>query len=178
MRTVLQAVGFLLNVYVAFARNTRRIYLSTALFNLANLVLYFCMKDWPAVLTYVLITVRSFVYTYMEPDPKTAWRKTVPILFCGLHMAVGIASIRDPWQLLTVVAPVTVCLSMWFWKGQLQKLRVGNVANAACWLAYNLHTGLYIIALTRVATIVANLAALYRNRTEREGKSRVETDDR
>lgn len=157
---VMQALGLGLNIFIALTHNTRRIYFYTFLFNAANLLIYMLTGDWAACASGVLITVRSVAYIYKE---KVA-RNLLPWLFISVHIILGLYLLTDVWQLLTILAPVTVCYSMWFWKGQFQKLRVGNIINAGLWLGYNIHAGLWLIAVCRIMTILANLFGMYRER--------------
>jgi hypothetical protein len=54
---------------------------------------------------------------------------------------------------------------MWFYK-TTQKLRVGNIIAAGLWFIYNIITGLYIISISRIITIIVNSIALYVHRKD------------
>lgn len=161
---VLQVVGVVLNIFIAYAHDTKKIYGLTFLFNLANLLLYFVTRDWGAAVSGTLITVRSLAYIFKERIPGD-W---LPWVFSALHIVLGTMAFESPWQLCIIVAPVAICFAMWFWKGQFQKLRVGNIINATLWMVYNFHMGLYLIGLCRFATVVANGSALWKNRKPKE----------
>lgn len=162
MTLILQFIGLFLNIIIAFTHDTRKIYGLTFLFNAANLAIYLVTGDSAAAISGTLITVRSLAYIYKDRMPKQM--EWLPWVFCLLHVYLGMTSIVNLWQVLTIIAPCTVCLTMWYWRGKFQKLRVGHIINASCWLVYNLYCGLYIIAVCRVMTILANTIALYKNR--------------
>lgn len=155
---IMQALGLALNIFIALTHDTKKIYLFTFLFNAANLAIYILTQDWAACASGVLITLRSFAYMYKE-RVNGQW---TPWVFISLHIFLGLMLMTSLWQIATIMAPVTVCYTMWFWKGQFQKLRVGNIINAGLWLVYNLHVGLWITALCRLMTIVANLLGMYK----------------
>lgn len=162
---LLQLVGLTVNLIIAFVNDTKKIYWLSFLFNAVNLILYIITNDWAAVLSGTLITLRSFLYIYKDKI-RSNW---TPVIFCAMHITLGLLFMQTPWQVLTIVAPCTVCLSMWFWKGHYQKLRFGNIVNAGCWLLYNIHTGMCLIAICRVLTLVANVVALYQNSSTKKG---------
>lgn len=161
---IMQALGLALNIFIALTHDTTKIYLFTFLFNAANLTIYILTQDWAACVSGVLITLRSFAYMHKE-RVNGQW---MPWAFISLYIFLGLMLMTSPWQIATIMAPVTVCHTMWFWKGQFQKLRVGNIINAGLWLVYNLHVGLWVTALCRRMTIAANLLGMYKEVRSRQ----------
>lgn len=161
---IMQALGLALNIFIALTHDTKKIYLFTFLFNAANLTIYILTQDWAACVSGVLITLRSFAYMHKE-RVNGQW---MPWAFISLHIFLGLMLMTSLWQIATIMAPVTVCYTMWFWKGQFQKLRVGNIINAGLWLVYNLHVGLWVTALCRLMTIAANLLGMYKEVRSRQ----------
>lgn len=159
MLTMLQLVSVGVNVCIAYTHNTKRIYWLTFAFNLTNLLVYVYLQDAPTIISYAGITLRSLLYVYKDKFRTNA----LPVLFCTFHVCFGLYTITNAVQLLTIVAPCTVCYYMWFCKDNRQHLRIGNIANAALWLFYNVYTGVYLIAVLRCITIVSNAHALYIN---------------
>lgn len=161
---IMQVLGLALNIFIALTHDTKKIYLFTFLFNVVNLTIYILTQDWAACVSGVLITLRSFAYMHKE-RVNGQW---MPWVFISLHIFLGLMLMTNLWQIATIMAPVTVCYTMWFWKGQFQKLRVGNIINAGLWLVYNLHVGLWITALCRLMTIAANLLGMYKEARSRQ----------
>lgn len=155
---MMQILGLALNIFIALTHDTKKIYLFTFLFNAANLAIYILTQDWAACASGVLITLRSFAYMYKE----RVMGQWMPWVFISLHIVLGLTLMTSLWQIATIMVPVTVCYTMWFWKGQFQKLRVGNIINAGLWLIYNLHVGLWITAICRLMTVAANLWGMYK----------------
>lgn len=154
----LQIASVFVNAYIAFTTNTKRLYWANFLFNALNMAIYAYMRDWPTVLSYVGITTRSYAYIYKNRFRTNA----LPVIFCLFHIVTGLAVLQNPWQVCTVIAPCVLCISMWFFKGRFQALRIGNMLNAGLWLVYNLFTGIYLIAALRVLAILANATAYIR----------------
>lgn len=155
---MMQVLGLALNIFIELTHDTRKIYFFTFLFNAANLLIYIITGDWAACVSGVLITIRSFAYIYKD----RVTRNWMPWLFISAHVLLGLLTLENPWQLMTIAAPVTVCYTMWFWKGQYQKMRVGNIINAGLWLVYNIYMGLWITAVCRMMTVAANIWGMWK----------------
>lgn len=150
---IMQIIVVLINTYIAITEQKKHIYIVNFLYNFSNLLLYFFTQDTTTVCIYILISLRSFVYIYKDKLYKHKW---IPILFILLQILVGIITIENFWQVLTILAPCYVCYYLWFYE-TTQQLRIGNIINNFLWFIYNFVSGLYIIAISRIITIIVNL---------------------
>lgn len=149
--TILQIIALGVNIYIAFTKK-ERVYLATFIFNAANLFLYMWIGETSAVVSYLLITVRSLVYLFKDKVNL----KYMPVAFIILHVIFGILTVESLIGWLSVLAPCFTCVYMWVSKNE-QQLRIGNMVNNGIWLVYNCCMGLWVVALSRVITIVANM---------------------
>lgn len=156
---IAQLIVVLINIYIANTENKFRLYFVTFLFNLANLIMYLINEDKVTAILYIIITVRSFIYIFKDKF-KTP---IVPIIAILVQLFVGFKKIENIWQLIPIIIPCLVCYYMWFCK-TTQQLRIWNIICNAAWAIYNLQTGLYIVMISRIATVLANLIAFLKNK--------------
>ena len=148
---ILQVVAVLVNVYIAFAKK-KNIYITTFAFNFINLCIYIYLGDITTVISYILISLRSFLYIFKDKLKV----KLLPITFIVLHILFGLFTMSNYVQILSVIAPCLTCLYMWFSEDE-QQLRLGNIGVASVWCLYNGILGLYGLVISRLITIVANI---------------------
>lgn len=153
--------------YIATTEKIKNVLWTTFLFNFFNLVCYFINGDLTTTCIYVLICVRSFVYTYRDRIKKHKWHHLVPAAAILAQIIVSIFTIENPWQLIPVIIPCYVCYYMWYYD-TTQKLRIGNIIGNGAWCVYNTVTGLYIVAVGRLITVVMNIAAYAAKKTTRD----------
>lgn len=152
---ITQLIVVLINYYIANTENKFGIYFVTFLFNLANLIMYAVNDDRTTAILYIVITVRSLVYIFKDKLKK--WH-IIPILAVAAQLYVGFTTIENLWQLIPIFTPCIVCIYMWY--GQTtQQLRIGNIVCNGLWGIYNFRTSLYIVALSRLITVIANVRA-------------------
>ena len=48
-----------------------------------------------------------------------------------------------------------------------QKLRIGNIVNNSLWLIYNVVTGLYIVSISRLITVIVNIVSYIKNKNKK-----------
>lgn len=119
---ITQCVACIISVYQAHTENKKGIYLSVFLFNMSCLLVYLTIGDYTSATSYILITVRSYVYLYKDKLKKPF----IPYMFIGLHIVTGLMSINNPWQIISIITPSITCWYMWFCK-KTQQLRIGNI---------------------------------------------------
>ena len=158
-----QVVTCLIQYYIATTEKIKNIFWVTFLFNVANMLCYALNSDMMTVAMYIIICVRSFIYVYRDEIKKHRWHSLVPIICVLLQGGVGFAMIENPWQLIPTIIPCYVCIYMWFYD-TTQKLRIGNIIGNGAWGIYNTVTGLYIVAVGRLITVIMNIVAYIRNR--------------
>ena len=158
---IFQIVSLLGQIYIAFTRKKRNVLIATFLINLAQTVCYYLVNDMAAFYIAIVITVRTFVYIFSERLKKHRWSIAIPITAIAIHLAVGFASIETPLQLISMLTPCFTCYYLWFFR-RTQSIRIGNIIGNGLWLIYNCLGGLWILALTRVWTIVLNAVAYLR----------------
>lgn len=150
---ITQIIIVFINYYIATTENKKNIYIVTFLFNFANLLMYFFNDDKTTTITYIIIALRSLIYIYKD-KLKT---HIIPILFISLHLFIGFYNIKNIWELIPIIIPSLVCYYMWYSKNT-QELRLWNAFCNACWSIYNLKTGLYIVMISRIITVIMNLS--------------------
>lgn len=159
---IMQCIVVAINIYIANTENKFRIYFVTFLFNFANLLMYAFNNDKTTAIIYIVISIRSFVYIFKDKI-KTP---IVPIIAILAQLIVGFNSIENIWQLIPIITPCLVCYYMWFCK-TTQQLRIWNAICNGAWGVYNFKTGLYIVMISRIITVIANLQAYFKNRSSR-----------
>ncbi len=166
MVDLMQIISVLVNTYIAFTEKKKRIYIATFLLNLAQFLMYFFNNDLTTSLIYIVIVVRSLIYIYKDKF-KT---NIVPYLAIIIQLLIGFFTIESPIQFLSVLIPCYTCWYLWFYE-TTQKIRVGNIIANFAWGIYNVCTGLYIVLIMRVITILSNLIAYikYINSKEKSG---------
>lgn len=156
---IMQIIVVLINYYIATTENKKNIYIVTFLFNFANLIMYFLNQDLATALIYVIISLRSFIYIYKDRIKSIV----VPIICIVVQLAVGFTAIDNLWQLIPILTPCLVCYYMWF-SQTTQQLRVWNAICNGLWGVYNFKTGLYIVMISRVITVIMNVCAYIYNK--------------
>ena len=165
---VTQLIVVLINAYIATTEKIKNIYIVTFLFNLANLIMYAVKGDKTTSLIYIVINIRSLVYIYKDKIKSPI----VPFIAIALQLIVGFTTIENIWQLIPILTPCWVCYYMWFCK-TTQQLRINNAICNFAWLIYNFKTGLYIVAISRLITVLNNIVVYTRNRKKRDFKNDI-----
>ena len=168
-----QLVTVGVQAYIANTKSTRRVLVATFLFNFANMLCYFLNGDMTTVYLYVVICVRSLVYVAREELKPKRFSWLIPAGFIAVQLAVGLSTMTSPWQILPTLIPCYTIYYLWYYD-TLQKLRVGNMVANGAWGVYNIVTGLYIVALGRIATVLLNAGAWRRNRDAGEDGSQTD----
>lgn len=161
MVDLMQVITVLVNIYISFTEKKKRIYIATFLLNLSQLFMYYFNNDITTTLIYIVITVRSFVYIYKDRI-KT---NIIPYIAIALQLGIGFVTIENKMQILSILIPCYSCWYLWYYN-DTQKLRVGNIIANAAWAIYNIATGLYIVLIMRVITILSNMIAYEKRRNE------------
>ena len=162
----LQIIAVLAQIYIANTSSTKRIMIATFAFNLFSLLCYLFNHDMVTVYMYMIIVVRSAIYIYRDKLKKYT---IIPIFFILLQLGIGFSNIEAWHQVISILTPCYVVYYMWFYD-TTQKLRWGNVVNNAAWGIYNTITGLYIIALSRLVSVIVNLVAIHTHSDKKEQK--------
>jgi hypothetical protein len=162
---LMQIVVVLINSYIAITEKKKNIYVVTFLFNFANLIMYLVNGDKTTAILYIVISGRAFVYIFKDTviEKLKKWAIIVPIIAIILQIVVGFSSIENIWQLLPIITPCYVCYYLWFYN-TTQKLRIGNIVNNSLWLIYNVVTGLYIVSISRLITVIVNIVSYIKNK--------------
>lgn len=156
---VMQIVTVIVNMYIAVTEKKKRIYISTFLLNLSQLIIYFLNNDLTTALIYIVIVIRSLIYIYKD-NFKT---NIIPYLAILIQIIIGYFTIENAIQILSVLIPCYSCWYLWFYK-DTQKLRIGNIISNTAWAVYNIYNGLYILLIMRSITIGSNAIAYIRRK--------------
>ena len=155
----------IIQYYIATTEKIKNIFWVTFLFNFANLICYFFNGDISTVLLYILICIRTFVYIFRDKLKLHKWSVIISFGFIAIQLVVGFATMTSYWQIIPILTPCYVCYYMWFYE-TTQKLRIGNIIGNANWCVYNTVTGLYIVAIGRLVTVIMNLVTYIKRRNE------------
>lgn len=154
MVNLMQIITIIVNIYISFTEKKKRIYIATFLLNLSQLLMYLFNNDITTTLIYIVITVRSYVYIY-----KDNFKTDVVMYFAIiLQLIIGYFTMDDSIQLLSILIPCYTCWYLWVYN-DTQKIRIGNIIANSLWAIYNIATGLYIVLIMRVMTIISNMMA-------------------
>ena len=165
MVDIMQIISVIVNTYIAFTEKKKRIYVATFLLNLAQLLMYFFNDDLTTGLIYIVIVIRSLVYIYKDKF-KT---NIIPYLAIFVQLLIGFLTIQSPIQILSILLPSYTCWYLWFYE-TTQKIRIGNIIANIAWAIYNICTGLYIVLIMRIITVLSNLIAYIKyNKNEKSG---------
>lgn len=154
MVDLMQVITILVNIYISFTENKNRIYIATFLLNLSQLLMYWFNNDLTTTLIYIVITIRSFIYIYKNKF-KTNFLMYIAII---IQLIIGFFTIEQNIQILSILIPCYTCWYLWIYN-DTQKIRIGNIIANILWAVYNIATGLYIILIMRVITIMSNIIA-------------------
>ena len=161
MVDLMQVITVLVNIYISFTEKKKRIYIATFLLNLSQLFMYYFNDDVTTTLIYIVITVRSFIYIYKDKI-KT---NIIPYIAIVVQLLIGIFTIENKMQILSIIIPCYSCWYLWFYN-DTQKLRVGNIIANTAWAVYNIATGLYIVLIMRAITVISNMIAYEKRKSE------------
>lgn len=154
MVDIMQIITVIVNIYISFTEKKKRIYIATFLLNLSQLFMYYFNNDITTTLIYIVITVRSFIYIYKDKF-KT---NLIPYAAIIIQLLIGLFTIENGFQILSVLIPCYTCWYLWFYN-DTQKIRIGNIIANTLWAVYNIATGLYIVLIMRVITVLSNSIA-------------------
>lgn len=157
----MQIITLIINIYMSFTENQKRIYIAVFLQNFAQLLLYGFNNDLTTTLIYVMISIRSILCVYKDRF-KT---DLIPYAIINIQLLIGCFTLENALQLIAVLMPCYSCWYLWFYN-DTQKIRIGNVIANAAWGVYNLCTGLYIITIMRIIIIVSNVTAYIKRKNE------------
>lgn len=149
MVDIMQVVVLLVNIYIATTEQKKRIYIATFLLNFSLLLTYYFNGDIAASLAYIY-----------KDEFKT---NIIPYIAIFFQILVGIFTIENLSQIMTILIPCYSTWYLWFYK-DTQKLRVGNIIANSAWAIYNFFGGLYIVLIMRLITVLSNLIAFTRQR--------------
>lgn len=159
---ITQIIVVLINYYIATTENKKNIYIVTFLFNFSNLLMYLVNEDKVTAMIYIIITARSFIYVYKDKFKG----HLIPILAILIQLFIGFSNIENIWQLIPIIIPCLVCYYMWY-SQTTQQLRLWNAFCNTFWAIYNFKTGLYIVMISRIITVLINLIAFI-NKNKKE----------
>lgn len=169
--TIMQLVVLFVSIYISFTPHIKRIFVADFIVNVSLLACYIILGDVTTAVMYVCISLRSFVYIYKDRLLRYGW---IPWVAIVAQIALGFATIDNPFQIVSIFIPCWVCWYLWYWHDDKQKIRFGNIVNNGCWGIYNGIVGLWIVVLMRVIVVISNAVSIAR--TYREEKTRDRAD--
>ena len=165
---IFQIIALIVDGCIAFSNNKKNILLMTFVFNFLSFLLYLFIKDYSTVISCILIVTRSFTYIYQEKIKKYKFSFLVPIGFMTLHFILGLKTITSIWEILPIIAPCIVCYLLWFEKKR-QNMRLLQALSDLLWFIHNVYSGLYIVSISRILSIVLGLLAYKKNKVKERG---------
>lgn len=160
---LMQLITIIVNIYIAFTEEKKRIYIATFLLNLSQLIMYLFNNDLTTALIYIVITIRSLIYIYKDKF-KT---NVIPYIAISIQVLIGCFTLKNTFQIFSILIASYSCWYLWFYN-DIQKLRIGNIVANTAWAIYNICGGLYIIIIMRCITIVSNMIAYIRRNRQIE----------
>lgn len=168
--TIIQLVVLLVSIYISFTPHIRRIFVADFIVNVSLLACYVILGDVTTAVMYVCISLRSFVYIYKDRLLRYGW---IPWVSIVAQIALGFATIDNPFQIVSIFIPCWVCWYLWYWHDDKQKIRFGNIVNNGCWGIYNGIVGLWIVVLMRVIVVLSNAVSIVRTYQEEKKRGRA-----
>lgn len=159
---IFQILAIIIDVYIAFSNNKRNILIAVFSYNFLSMLLYFMIKDYTTVYSFILIVSRSFIYLFQNKIKKHKLSFLVPISIMLIHVIVGLRTFESFWNIIPIAAPIIVCYLLWFEKSR-QNMRLEQASSDLLWIAYNIHSGLYIICISGLFSIGSGLIAYFKN---------------
>ena len=167
LEIILQVFSVIFGIYNAFAHKKSHVLISIFVYNILNLALMFIIKDYSTFYLSLLLTIRSIVYLFQNKLKKYKWSIIIPISIIVGHVVITLTTMTHWYQLLPLVAVVSVAAILWFSKNR-QAIRIDFALSDFLWLVYSAIMGLYISCISRVIMIAASLIAFYNNRHVQE----------
>lgn len=165
---ILQIVAVIVDAYIAFSNDKKKILIATFVYNTFSLILFLLLKDFSTVYSYSLIVSRSVIYLYQTKLKKLKFSFIIPIGIMSLHLILGIRTATSLWHILPTLAPIVVCYLLWFEKSR-QNMRIEQAISDSFWLIYNMHVGLYVLCISRVMSIICGIMAYVKNTQQNDG---------
>ena len=161
MIIVMQIITVLVNIYISFTENTKRLYIAIFLLNFAQLIMYWFNSDLTTTLIYIMITVRSILCIYKSKF-KT---DLIPYSIINIQLIIGYFTIKETLQIIPVIMACYATWYLWFYT-DTQKIRIGNIIANTTWAFYNAYTGLYIAIIMRAMAVASNVIAYVKRKQE------------
>lgn len=161
---VVQIIVLIAQLYIATNENIKHIFVARFIYTALYMVLYFVTGDLTTALTYVLNTIRSAIYIERQELYKYKWHFIIPITFIVVQIVVGLLTMKNYWQLLSIFNGCYFAYYLWFYR-TTQKLRLGNIIGDLLWLIYNVISRLWIVAAGRVIIISMNAISYNKHKT-------------
>ena len=149
-----QCFSLIAGVYIAFAKY-KNIYIISFLFNFAHLLLYILTDEKAAIVTYSIISIRSFIFCFYRNNKNLA----LPAFFSSMHIIFGFLTLTSPIQVITIITPCITTFNSYMSENEKQ-IRIGNIVTNSLWAFYNLTLGLYILIIMRLIVISANIISI------------------
>ena len=160
---IIQVFCIALSLYTGFSHKKRNVLIAAFVFNISTFLLYFLIKDFSTFSSMGIVTVRSLVFLFQDRLKKLKCGNAIPLLFVICHIVVGFLTVEHWYQILGVIAPITLTLSFWFEKSR-QRMRIEQATSDSLWFVYNLCVGLYILCALRVVEVLISVVAFIKNR--------------
>ncbi len=159
---LLQTLAVIINTYIAFTNKKKHILVAGFIYNAFCLILFFLIKDYAGMASYVLIVFRSAVYLFQDKlkPIKCSW--VIPSVLILLHVISGAKAYVSVWSILPILAPSISCYLLWF-ETSRQRMRIEQAISDNIWLVYYIYAGLYVLCISRVVAIVSGTAAFVKN---------------
>lgn len=155
---ITQIITLIFQFFISSNEKLKNIFLLTFILNLLNLACHFLNKDYATSIVEIFIVIRSFIYIYKDKLKAYKYNNIIPMFFIIIKPFVGLFAIKNPLQIISILIPSYTTYYMWYYE-TTQKLRVGNIIGNAFWAIYNLLTGLWILSISNMITVIMNVIA-------------------
>lgn len=166
---ITQIITLIFQFFISSNEKLKNIFLLTFILNILNLICHLLNKDYATVFVEIFIVIRSFIYIYREKLKKYKHSYVIPWFFIIIKPIVGLLAIKNGLQIISILIPSYTTYYMWYYT-TTQKLRIGNIVGNLFWAIYNLLTGLWILSISNIITIIMNVFEYIKNNKIKKGK--------
>lgn len=152
---VIQIIQTIYSIYIMFLNKKKNMLINTFISNIISLVLFQITGLGAASLTTILITFRSFLFTFREK-----YKTNIMFFLClALHILAGIITFTGFSSLMPCITAIIAVVVFWF--GNEQQIRIGTTISNLIWVIYYAINGIYISAITNIIIILFTIVSIW-----------------
>lgn len=155
--TIVQIFQVIYSCYIMFLNKKKHMLINMFISNAISLIMFFIADLKSALLTTIIITIRSFLFMFRDK-----YKTNLIFYFCLiLHILSGIITFDGFISLLPMLTAVISVFIIWF--GNEQQIRFGLIIPNTIWVIYYCIFGLYISAVFNITVIISQIISYIKN---------------